>query len=153
MKQRMTAGELCTRVVATVVPSLAVNEAARVMRENHVGDVVVVEQDERGPMPVGILTDRDIVLAVVARDVDPSTVRVADMMSSDLACVAESDTVLDALAQMRRKSVRRIPVTGPHGVLVGVVALDDVLEAVADELQTIVAVIAGEPQREKAARP
>jgi CBS domain-containing protein len=153
MQQRMTAGELCTRVVATAVASLAVNEAARVMRENHVGDLVIVEPDERGPMPVGILTDRDIVMAVVARDVDPATVRVADMMSSDLVCVAETDSVLDALAQMRRKSVRRVPVTGPHGVLVGIVALDDVLEAVADELQSLVSVIAGEPRREKAARP
>jgi CBS domain-containing protein len=153
MKQGMTAGDVCTRVVATAAPSLAVNEAARVMRENHVGSLIVVESDERGPAPVGIVTDRDIVMAVVARDVDPSTLRVADIMTTGLMTVAEGDTVLDVLAQMRRKAVRRLPVTGAHGVLVGVVALDDVLVSVAEELQSMVAVIAGEPQREKVMRP
>jgi CBS domain-containing protein len=154
MGERMTAGEVCSRVPAVTYPGVAVNEAARTMREQHVGCLVVVEEAAQGRrVALGVLTDRDIVTEVVAKDHDPTMVRVADVMSRDLVTAREEDSVADVLALMRRKGVRRIPITGPQEVLVGLVALDDVLGVVAAQLQSLAAAIGSEQKRERLVRP
>ena len=114
MREAATAGDLCTRQVVVAPPSLSVDEAARVMRERHVGCIVVVEQGDGGRLPIGILTDRDIVLAVVAKDADAKTLRIGDVMTATVASVRESDTLYDVLSIMRSRGVRRVPVTGPQ---------------------------------------
>lgn len=148
-----TAGAVCSRQPAVTYPGVAVNEAARTMREQHVGCLVVVEESPQGRIALGVLTDRDIVTEVVARDHDTTMVRVADVMSRDLVTVREDDSIADVLAVMRRRGVRRVPVTGAQQVLVGIVALDDLLGVVADELQALAAAIGQERKRERLARP
>jgi CBS domain-containing protein len=131
-------GVLCTRSVVFAYSAMSVAEAARLMSERRVGCLVVV--DEAVPEQrtvVGMLTDRDIVTAVVARDLDPHGLSVAEIMSRNPACAREDDVLLDVLALMRRRGVRRLPVTGVRGELIGLVALDDVLEIVAEELQAL----------------
>jgi len=152
MKEAATAGDVCMRHVVVVPASLSVDEAARVMRERHVGCVVVVEQGDGGRLPAGILTDRDIVTAVVARDVDPKSLRVGDVMSVDVASAREHDTLTDALATMRRRGVRRLPVLGAHGVLAGILSQDDVLSAIAGQLQALASVQLHERRHEAASR-
>jgi signal-transduction protein with cAMP-binding, CBS, and nucleotidyltransferase domain len=153
MNSQLTAGEVCTREVAVARKSMALNEAARVMRERHVGSLVVVEDSDDGMIVVGMLTDRDIVTAVVAKDMDAATLRVDDVMSRDLAVAREGDSVLDVLATMRRRAVRRIPVTGPKGQLVGLIAADDLLAMIASELHTLVQAVVGQPRQESLTRP
>ena len=102
---------------------------------------------------VGMRTDRDIVTAVVAKDMDAATLRVDDVMSRDIAVAREGDSVLDVLATMRRRTVRRIPVTGPKGRLVGLIAADDLLGMIADELRTLVQAMVGQPRQESLTRP
>jgi CBS domain-containing protein len=153
MSKRLNAGEVCIRDVDHAFRSLSVSEAARLMRERHVGCLVVVDETEKGRVVVGMLTDRDIVTAIVAKDVDPRTLRVGDAMSSDLVTARTGDSILDVLGLMRRKGVRRIPVVDADGVLVGLVALDDMLVVVADELRLIVQAIESERKREPIARP
>jgi CBS domain-containing protein len=153
MKEAATAGDVCARTVVVVPASLSVDGAARLMRERHVGCVVVVEQGDGGRLPAGILTDRDIVTAVVAQDVDPKTLRVGDVMSVDVASVREHDTLYDVLATMRSRGVRRLPVLGPHGVLAGILSQDDVLSAIAGQLQALAAVQVREQRHEAAFRP
>jgi len=153
MKQAATAADLCTREVVACPPSLSVDEAARLMRERHVGSVVVVEMGDGGRLPAGILTDRDIVTAVVARDVDPKTLRVGDVMSATVAVVRAHDTLYDVLSQMRRHGVRRIPVIDAHGVLSGIVSQDDVLSAIAGELQALAAIAPHGRSLERSTRP
>ena len=153
MKSQLTAGEVCTREVAVARKSMALNEAARVMRERHVGSLVVVEPSDDGLLVAGMLTDRDIVTAVVAKDMDAATLRVDDVMSRDVAVVREDDSVLDVLTAMRRKAVRRIPVTGPRGQLVGLVAADDLLGLIANELRTLVQALVAQPGAELQSRP
>lgn len=133
-----TAGDLCTRTTVTAQGRMGVDEAARLMREQHVGCLVVVEDKAVGPVPVGVLTDRDIVTAIVAKAMDPAGLRVEDVMSRELAVAHEPDSVLDVLAAMRRNGVRRLPVVDARGALLGVLALDDVLEAVAEQLGAVV---------------
>lgn len=151
--ERLTAGDICTRAVAIAFRNTPVTEAARVMREQHVGSLVVVDETEVGRMVVGMLTDRDIVTAVVAHELDARTLRVEDIMTTDLATVLAGDSVADVLEAMQRKGVRRLPVTTATDVLVGLVAVDDLLEVVSQQLQSIVRAIGVERKREEKMRP
>lgn len=152
MSERLTTGEICTRSVVIAFRGTTLNGAARLMRENHVGCLVVVEELEGERIVVGVLTDRDIVIAVVASDIDPGTMRVEDVMTTDLVTAREDDSVIDLLHSMRRKGVRRIPVVGGQGQLVGVVTLDDVLDILAQEFGLLVAAIDSEGKREHQVR-
>jgi CBS domain-containing protein len=149
----MNAGELCSRIVVFAERDMDLVEAARLMRDHHVGSLVVVDDTGAGRVPAGILTDRDIAIAVVAKGVDPTTLRVGEVMSVDPVTVREQDDVLDALRAMRAHGVRRVPVIDAKGLLVGILALDDVLEVVAEELGELARAIASARVRETHARP
>lgn len=153
MGDRLTAGDICTRAVAFASRSTPVDDAARLMREHHVGTLVVVDETDEGRVVVGMLTDRDIVTSVVAKDLDPGIVRVEDAMSADLTCARPEDSIIDVLGNLRRKGVRRIPVVDAKGILLGLVALDDVLEVVAEELSLMVEAIGAGRKRESVRRP
>jgi len=148
----MTAGELCSRTVVFAERDMGLVEAARLMRDHHVGALVVVDQANGKRVPVGVLTDRDIAVAVVAKEVDARTLRVGEVMSGEPITVREQDSVLDALRLMRERGVRRVPVTDAQGALVGILAADDVLEAVADQLGDLARAIASGRAREARAR-
>jgi CBS domain-containing protein len=102
---------------------------------------------------VGMLTDRDIVTAVVARDVAPPTLRVGDVMSTEIVTVQDADPFAEVLATMRRKGLRRLPVLDTQGLLVGLLTLDDLLEVVAEQMRSLVDAIESEQRRERSARP
>lgn len=147
MNVPLTAGEICTRSVVYTDRGMLLDEAARLMRTHHVGSLVVVE--ERSPkerIVVGMITDRDIATGVVALDRDPRAFRVGEVMSPDIVTVREQDSVLDVLAMMRHKKVRRMPVVGARGELIGIVALDDVLAIVAEQMHALAAAV-GAAQR------
>lgn len=149
---QLTAGDICTRIVSIAYPSLAIEEAARVMRDQHVGSLVVVEeiaQDDR--RVVGMLTDRDIVTGAVAVQRELPGLRVADLMNKEVVTVREQDSVMDVLAMMRRKAVRRVPVVGPHERLIGVVAIDDILELVAQQMQALASAVGAAQRHEQVA--
>ena len=148
------AGGICTRGVVFAYSAMSVAEAARLMNERRVGSLLVVDEavPERRTV-VGMLTDRDIVTAVVARDVDPHSLSVAEIMSRNPACAREDDALLDVLALMRRRGVRRLPVTGVRGELIGLVTLDDVLEIVAEELQALSQAVGANVRRASGPQP
>lgn len=148
----MTIGELCNREVVVVNKGGTALEAARLMRQYHVGDVVVVEDKDDRKVPAGILTDRDIVIELVAEQVDPGSVTVEDVMSDRLLTVNESDELLDTMEQMRAKGVRRAPVVGKDGGLVGILTLDDVLDILAEALKDLVLLTGREQRRERETR-
>jgi CBS domain-containing protein len=123
------------------------------MRQNHVGSLVVVDETGGKRIVVGMLTDRDIVTSVLASDLDCSTLTVEDVMSTDVVTVREDDSLIDVMQIMRRKGVRRVPVVGAEGELLGLVTLDDLLEILAQELGLLVSAIETEVQRERRLRP
>jgi len=150
----MNVGTICQRLVITVSRSDEVVAAAQLMRSKHVGYLVVVEPvSGGGSRPVGVLSDRDIVIAVVAREVDPRTLRVGDIMTPEPATVGESESVEEALRTMRQFGVRRLPVVNPHGELCGIVAVDDVLKVVAGDALDIVSAARNERALESRRRP
>jgi len=153
MGERLTTGEVCTRSVTIAFKDTPLVDAARLMRAEHVGCLVVVEDGPAGRRTVsGLLTDRDIVTAVVAPGLDLNTLRVGDVMSSDLATAREDDSLIDLMRAMRAKGVRRMPVVGAQDELVGIATLDDVLAILSEELSLLVATIDHEGQRERRMR-
>lgn len=153
MGERLNASDICTRDVVVAGRNTSVNEAAHLMRAQHVGALVVVDETAQGRMVAGMLTDRDIVTAIVAQDVNPADLRVADAMSTDVLTARAEDSIVDLLGGMRRKGVRRVPVVDAAGVLLGLVALDDLLEVVAEELSLVAQAIESGRRREPVVRP
>jgi CBS domain-containing protein len=149
----MNIGEICVREVVICAATATVVDAARLMRERHVGDLVVVEERSNRRFPVGMITDRDITVEVVALNVPLDGLTIGDIMGRNLISVAESEDVFRTLELMRRKSVRRLPVVDRQGALVGIVALDDLLEILAEELTLMVKLIARQPSQEAHSRP
>lgn len=152
MGERLTTGEICTRSVTIAFRLTPLDGAAQLMRENHVGCLVVVDETGGKRVVVGMLTDRDIVTAVVAADLAPSALRVEDVMTTDLVTTREDDSLIDLMRTMRRKGVRRMPVVGQQDELLGIVTLDDVLAILAEELNLLVAAIDSEGKRERVMR-
>lgn len=152
MGERLTAGEICTRHVSYAERGMPLVEAARLMREHHVGCLVAVDEVDGLRKVVGVLTDRDIVVAVVARGVAPETLRVGDVMSADPVGAREDDSLIDLMRTMRAKGVRRVPVVGARGELIGIVTLDDVLTVLTEELGLLVAAIDREGEHERQRR-
>lgn len=149
MNVPLTAGDLCIRDVVFTDAGMMLAEAARLMRTHRVGSLVVIQERSPGERIVtGMLTDRDIATSVVAAERDTHAFRVGDVMSREVVAVREQDSLLDVLDAMRRKKVRRVPVTGPHGELVGLVALDDVIGVVAEQVQAIAAAVGAAQKHE-----
>jgi len=148
----MKTGELCNRAVVTAGRDTAITDAARLMRDHHVGSIVVVDETAASVIPVGILTDRDIVLEIIAKEVATNDVCVGDIMSYALLKVGEDDSVFEAAQRMRARGVRRAPVTGAGGGLVGILALDDILELLSEELSLLAKLTARETQQEQQKR-
>jgi CBS domain-containing protein len=148
----MSVGAICNREVVVVEAGASVANAARLMRDYHVGDLVVAQERAGERVPTGIVTDRDIVVGVLARDVAPDTLTVADIMSRDLLTARENDGVLETLTRMRAKGVRRVPVVTDNGVLAGILTLDDLLETLAEIADNLAHLVAREQSRERAQR-
>ncbi|HYM43256.1 MAG TPA: CBS domain-containing protein [Steroidobacteraceae bacterium] len=150
----MNVTEICKRPAVTILQTEELGAAARLMRERHIGYLVVVEPHLPGSFrPTGVLTDRDIVVAVVARGEDPRQLRVGDVMTRQPTVVEESKSLSYALEQMRRIGVRRVPVVGALGELTGVLSLDDVLDTLARDLHGVASSIRSELHMEAALRP
>ena len=134
----MSVGAICNREVVICRPDEPIREAATLMRNRHVGDVIVVENREDGPVPVGILTDRDILIELLAEEVDLDSLTCGDVMSGELVIAKEDDEILDTIELMRDKGVRRIPVVNQQGGLEGVLTVDDLVELIAEQLTDLV---------------
>ena len=152
MAETLNAGEICSRIVVVGERDTPLPAAARRMREQHVGCLVVVDDTGSGRRVAGMLTDRDIVTSVMAKAVDPTTLRVEDVMSTDVVTARETDAFTELLATMRHKGLRRLPVVDAQGVLVGLVTLDDLLGILAEQMRTVVQAIESEQRRERNAR-
>lgn len=151
----MRVGDICGRNVVTVREFEELAVAAQLMREHHIGYLVVVEPTvaDRMLAPVGVITDRDIVVEVIAPGADPRALRVGDVMTREPVLAQEDSSVSAALQRMREIGVRRLPVVGSMGQLVGVLSLDDVRDAFAEELMDVARSIRHELKMEGALRP
>lgn len=148
----MKTGQICSRNVVVARRSTTLEDAAKLMRENHVGCVVVLE-GELGQVPAGIVTDRDIVVEAVAAGLDARALTVGDIMSERLVIALDSDDAHATLSAMRRRGIRRMPVVGADRALAGIVTLDDLIAVIGRELMDVVQAIGSEQQLESWRRP
>ena len=131
-------GEICMRDPVVATRETTVAAAAKIMRENHVGSVIVVDRMNEGlRLPVGIVTDRDLVVEVLATGLDSETITVGDIMDPNLVTIAARNDASSAVHLMRVKAVRRLPVVNDEGRLLGLVSFDDLLDVITEELQKL----------------
>jgi CBS domain-containing protein len=144
----MPISEVCNREVVIVRADDSVLEAARLMRKHHVGDVLVVEDRGGSRVPIGIVTDRDLVVEIMAAQLDPMAITVGDIMVSELVTVKESAGLFEAIEYMHAKGVRRLPVVDDNGGLAGILTLDDLLELLAEEMAALARLVKYEQKKE-----
>lgn len=149
----MKIGECCNREVVVAGRDTEILEAARLMRQHHVGDLVIVEDRGGTARPVGIVTDRDLVLEVLAGEVEPGSLTLGDVMGAALATVPEDEGIWETLEKMRELGVRRMPVVDAAGALAGLVTLDDLLELLTEAMEHMTRVIRSEIKTETRLRP
>ncbi|HYQ72363.1 MAG TPA: CBS domain-containing protein [Gammaproteobacteria bacterium] len=148
----MQAAELCNRQVITASRDMSIPDAARLMRDSHVGSLVVTDTREGKVLPVGILTDRDIVIEIVAKDISLHEVTVGDIMTFALLKVTEDENIFDVAQRMRARGVRRVPVISRKGELIGIIAADDILKLLSEELSLLSRITTRETEQEKTKR-
>lgn len=148
----MLVGKICNREVVFVEPDTSIAEAARLMREYHVGGLVVIKEKSGKRVPVGIITDRDLVIEVIAEGVEMGDISVGDIMSDQLVTARESDDLLETIKMMRAKGIRRLPVIDDDGALAGILTVDDLIDLFSEQIADLARLIAFEQKREQEKR-
>ena len=148
----MEVGKLCTIDTVCCTRDETVQGAAYLMRKHHVGDIVVVDEPDGERSPVGIVTDRDIVVSVIALGLDPLGLQVGDIMSDDLLLAGEREDVGSLIERMRLRGIRRVPVVSEDGRLAGIVSADDLLGYLAEEMEDLSRISPYQQNHERHAR-
>jgi CBS domain-containing protein len=148
----MAVGEVCVREVLVAGRATTIQEAARLMRQHHVGDLVVVDGPNGRRVPTGIITDRDIVISVVATNLDPAVFTLGDLATQNLITAREDQGILETIQQMRKHGIRRMPIVDAQGDLVGIVSVDDLIQILAQEMGDLAKLISREQSREAVSR-
>ena len=148
----MTVGEVCARDVIVAKANTSIVEAVGLMKWYHVGDLVVVEDRHGRNVPIGILTDRDVALAVADDAARLPYLRVSDLMSRDLVTSFDQESLHEALKRMQSGGIRRLPVVNAEGGLQGIVTLDDVIELLSEELTDMAKLVVREQKKERLQR-
>jgi len=148
----MRIDDICTRRVVNTDANISVHQAAEMMRKHHVGSLVVTEQPNGERIPIGFITDRDIVLAVVAVGISTDALMVSDIMSRNVATCTENEDIFDAIETMRARGVRRLPVLNSVGGLTGMVAADDIYGALGTHMRELSEALTREQAHEMKAR-
>lgn len=144
--------EICTPEVVCCTPGTSVLAAARLMRQRHVGDLVVVDDPEGDQSPLGMVTDRDLVVEVLAQERSPASVTVREIMRQPVVIAGSDEEAARAAERMKMHGVRRVPVMGNDRRLAGIISLDDLLVQLAADANRLVEVIAREQGREHRTR-
>lgn len=144
----MNVGNICNRRVIFADVDTNLIDASKLMREHHVGSIIVTRRENGGDRPMGIITDRDLVVEVLAEEIEPQRLSLKDAMTQHPLIAYESDDVYEVLERMREKGVRRIPVVNSEGFLVGVLAIDDILRMIFHELGNLVSLVKKEYETE-----
>lgn len=153
----MQVGSLCNQKIICARKDETVLTAARRMRDQHVGSLVVVEGDGDCRVPIGILTDRDIVVSAVAGldgDAAPlAKVLVGDIMTSRPVVAVAEDEITEVIRAMRRHRIRRVPIVDAGGCLIGIASYDDIIEHLAEQLGSLAQTVSWQPRTERPHRP
>ncbi|KTD56988.1 CBS domain protein [Legionella santicrucis] len=144
----MIVGEYCNRDVVVINCNESVKNAAELMRHHHVGDLVLLDEQKNKKIPIGIVTDRDLVIEVMAAGIAPESLLIKDIVTEPFSSIFENDNLLDALELMHSKRIRRLPVVDNDKTLIGIITLDDFIEILTENMAKVVDVIKLQQQKE-----
>jgi CBS domain-containing protein len=136
----MLLGNVMTKEVIVMLPDESVSSASKLMRNEGVGSVVIVDRWRR---PIGIITDRDIVVRVVAEGLDPDKISVGEVMTPDVISGKRADRIFDAVRKMAENGIRRLPIVDSENRIVGIISIDDLMAILITEMSNLAVVIAG----------
>jgi CBS domain-containing protein len=148
----MNIASICRRDIVTIEADASLREAAVLMRDHHVGALVVTEGDA-APSVLGVVTDRDLAIEVLALDLDPASMRIGQLAAGAPAAVPGSGSLQDAVSLMEDRGVRRLLVTADDGGVIGLVSVDDLVDAMAAEVGGLARALRSGIAREEAERP
>lgn len=137
----MQVGEYCNRDVIVIARDETPLTAAWIMRKYDVGDVVIVDRVGSRSIPLGIVTDRDITLEIVAAEVDPRSIAVIDLVLRPLITVSDKDDICACTVYMKSNNVRRAPVVDANGYLIGIITIDDIIEHFSTQLDEVASLV------------
>lgn len=150
----MNITEIASMNPISIAPDASAREAAITMRDTHVGCVIVATgSDDDRLTPVGVVTDRDLAIMLIAMNADPDEVTVQDIMSSDPLILSQGDAVEDAIEMMNSHAVRRAPIVDAKGFLIGVVSIEDLVSVISDHLQKLADLLFEGMEYERQRRP
>lgn len=149
----MKVGEFCNREVVIIKSEEALKNVAELMRKHHVGDVVLIKEDQGKRIPVGIITDRDLVLEIMAPGLQMEKLAAHDIVTEPLCLIHEDKSIFDALELMKEKGIRRLPVVGDNDALVGILTTDDLIEFFNEMLGNMTEVIKRQQKQEIKRKP
>ncbi len=138
-------------LVCTTLDSSLV-DAAKLMRDHHVGSVIVVTENSTQKIAVGILTDRDLALETIAQGVDPELLKVRDIMSRSLAHATEDDDLFSMIAKMKENGITRLPVISDSGELIGIVTSKKLTQCLIQGLHDLSSLSKEQRQKEEELR-
>ncbi|HEY0940918.1 MAG TPA: CBS domain-containing protein [Steroidobacter sp.] len=144
--------ELCVLDVACCRKDTTIAEAARLMRQHHTGDLIVTDDSDGTPLPVGVITDRDIVMEVVAKGHDTDRMQVSAVMGRPVVVASGSENVATAIGRMREHGVRRLPIVDDSGAVLGIITLDDLYRVLAEHTAALAAIVNKGQTRESRSR-
>lgn len=139
--------DFASSTVAAVEPETSALVVSRLMRKHHIGAIVVVEAGGKN-RPVGIVTDRDLVLELMSEGLDPEVFTAGDIMSVDLVLASPEMDAMEAIQLMKKNRLRRLVIADDNGNLAGIVTMEDVLVLLTNELADLTAGVAGARDRE-----
>ena len=137
----MNIGQCCTHSVVSLDQGASLSEAARLMRSHHVGALVVTAENGEGPRAMGMVTDRDLTIEILARDLGSSSIRIGQIAQRNLVAIDSKSDLDEALSIMQQHGVRRLLVVDAAGQLAGIVSIDDLISALASQLDTLASAI------------
>ncbi len=144
--------EVCTPDVVCCSAQISALEAARLMRHKHVGDLVVVDDPKKERTPLGVITDRDLVVEVLGNERDPAATIVGTLLHTPVVIAQESEDTSQLIERMRAHGIRRVPVVDQQGGVVGIITLDDLLRLFVTDASALLDIMAKGQQREQHSR-
>ena len=148
----MLVKDVCTPDVVCCEPQTLARDAARLMRNRHVGDLVVVNELEGERVPLGVVTDRDLTVEVLGNGRDPATTIVADFVRQPVVIAHEEEDCSQVIDRMRQNGVRRVPVVDGRGAAIGIITLDDLLRVFVNEASALLEIMEAGENRERRTR-
>ncbi len=145
----MSVSQYCDKKISTLTQDSSILEAAQLMRTNHVGEVIIVQRQQGKTVPVGLITDRDLVIEIIAMEIDIDKITLGSIMCLELITVNHDSSLKQALELLQTNGIRRAPVVDSKGALFGIIAIEGILKVLSQDMTKVLKLFNNERRIEK----